>query len=683
MNGAAFIGYSSSAHGDETAGAADDEYLIAEDEDVPDTAPPVARDPWRILVVDDDLEVHAVTRLSLRNFTFESRPAALISAYSADQAREILAKTPDIALILLDVVMETEDAGLKFARYVRQTLGNRAVRIVLRTDQPGSAPELQVIVDFDINDYRAKTELTHERLMVCTITALRSYRDIRTVETNNQALHRIAESAAGMFRSNLMHHFLDYMLPQAVAVIEAGGGVTEGALFCARQTNHITLLTETTVVAGSGCYAGTIGRSLTRVLDAADAETVEAAITSQRHCVETRRIVLALQVPGRWSGAALIAAQAPPGESLAALIEVFSTIVTAAFDNVYLMEESRRSNKATVIALADLAENRDTDTGEHVLRVARLTGEIARELKRREHSEITDPQFVEQVGLASMLHDLGKVGIPDGILKKPGRLTPEERKVMETHPLVGGKSLEKARKMVSDNTYLTLGWEIATGHHEAFDGTGYPNRLKGSDIPLSARIVAVADVFDALTSNRPYKKAWPIREAIAYIIERGGAQFDQAVVNAFLTVISNRVGRSRVCWTDDMSVGHPEIDNDHRTLIDIIDQLTTAESGDDRTSVEFVLDELIQYTNVHFAREEQILTRLGYTGLDDHADRHATLFRQVTTLRERFVNGLSGRLSADVLDFLMSWLTDHILHEDRLYAPLLRQNLETPTPPPP
>ena len=133
---------------------------------------------------------------------FEGRPVELISAFSAAEARDVLSKTDDVALILLDVVMETEDAGLKFVRHVRQSLGNRSVRIVLRTGQPGSAPEQEVIVDFDINDYRAKTELTHERLTVCTITALRSYRDIRTVEANNQALRRIADSAVGMFRSS-------------------------------------------------------------------------------------------------------------------------------------------------------------------------------------------------------------------------------------------------------------------------------------------------------------------------------------------------------------------------------------------------------------------------------------------------------------------------------------------------
>ena len=654
----------------------DDDFLIADDDEAADGHAPAVVAPWRILIVDDDREVHAVTRLSLRRFSFEGRPVELISAYSAAEARDVLAASHDIALILLDVVMETEDAGLRFVRHVRQTLGNHAVRIVLRTGQPGSAPEQEVIVDFDINDYRSKTELTHERLTVCTITALRSYRDIRTVEANNHALHRIAESAAGMFRSNLMHRFLEYVLIQAVAVIEAGTGVTEGAVFCARQTDHITLAPETTVVAGCGRFAAAIGLPLARALNKAEVEAVEAAIAGQRHSFGAGRVVLAVQVLGRWTGAVLIPVAGPPSDSLAALVEVFVTIMTAALDNVYLMEELRRSNKATVVALADLAENRDTDTGEHVLRVARLTGEIARELERRGHPEVGDPLFVEQVGLASMLHDLGKVGIPDDILKKKGKLGPEERAVMETHPLLGGKTLEKARKVVSGSCYLTLGWEIATGHHEAFDGSGYPNRLKGTEIALSARIVAVADVFDALTSPRAYKTAWPVQDAIDYVVERSNKQFDPAVVDAFLAVISNRSTQLRIQWTEAMSVGHTGIDNDHRMLIDLINQLATAETCNDRTSAEFVIDELIQYTMLHFAREEELLERLGYADLTPHMASHVALTRRVMALRERFVNGLSGRLSTDILDFLSTWLTNHILKDDMRYAELMRASLE-------
>lgn len=144
--------------------------------------------PWQVLVVDDDPEMHAVTELSLRDFRYDGRPLQLLNADSALAARRLLGTTPDIALILLDVVMETEHAGLDLARYVREELRNTAVRIVLRTGQPGQAPPLEVAGRYQIDDYRTKTELTFERLHVLVTAALRTYRLVRQLELRNEAL---------------------------------------------------------------------------------------------------------------------------------------------------------------------------------------------------------------------------------------------------------------------------------------------------------------------------------------------------------------------------------------------------------------------------------------------------------------------------------------------------------------
>ncbi len=143
---------------------------------------------WKVLIVDDDPEVHEATLLACGSFEFEHKPLHLLSAYSGDEAKAILQEHPDIALLLLDVVMETSQAGLELVQYVRQTLNNQMVRIVLRTGQPGEAPELDVIRDYDINDYRLKVDLTRQRLLATVITTLRSYRDLVALETTNQAL---------------------------------------------------------------------------------------------------------------------------------------------------------------------------------------------------------------------------------------------------------------------------------------------------------------------------------------------------------------------------------------------------------------------------------------------------------------------------------------------------------------
>lgn len=158
---------------------------------------PESAEAWRILVVDDDPEVLAVTRLCLRDFRFANRPVQLLDADSAAAAREILARTPEIALILLDVVMETEHAGLDLVRYVREELDNSAVRIVLRTGQPGQAPAMDVAERYQIDDYRTKTELTFERLRVLVTTALRSYGLVRQLEARSRAL---AEHASELER---------------------------------------------------------------------------------------------------------------------------------------------------------------------------------------------------------------------------------------------------------------------------------------------------------------------------------------------------------------------------------------------------------------------------------------------------------------------------------------------------
>nr|MBP6600126.1 response regulator [Giesbergeria sp.] len=145
------------------------------------SATPQLRD-WRVLVVDDDVEVHAVTRLILGKMRYKGRGIELLSAHSGIEARQVMTSQSDIAVVLLDVVMETDDAGLRLVSVIRQELGNTATRIILRTGQPGQAPEEQVIVDYDINDYKAKSELTAQKLFTTVVAALRSYETIVALE---------------------------------------------------------------------------------------------------------------------------------------------------------------------------------------------------------------------------------------------------------------------------------------------------------------------------------------------------------------------------------------------------------------------------------------------------------------------------------------------------------------------
>lgn len=190
---------------------------------------------------------------------------------------------------------------------------------------------------------------------------------------------------------------------------------------------------------------------------------------------------------------------------------------------------------AAVEGLAKLAESRDPETGDHLVRMSLYSAILAEELGKNDaYREHITPAYVRDVFRFAPMHDIGKVGIRDDILLKPGRLDPDERTEMERHPVIGGQVLRRSEEQMNvlGHSIFRIGIEIAEGHHEKFDGSGYPAGLAGEAIPLSARIIAVADVLDALTSKRPYKEAWTMEKALATINNDAGKHFDPAVVAA-------------------------------------------------------------------------------------------------------------------------------------------------------
>ncbi|MEO5362037.1 MAG: HD domain-containing protein [Magnetococcus sp. DMHC-8] len=332
------------------------------------TAPPV--NPWRLLVVDDDPDILALTRISLSDFRFDDRPLLMTQATSAAQARQLLADEPPFAAALIDVVMETPDAGLRLVEHIRNVRQDHVIRLIIRTGQPGSAPEKAVIDQYDIDDYKEKTELTAWKLYTTVRTALKSHRDLQTIAASRDLLK-----------------------------------------------------------------------------------------TTRRHAVDM---------------------------------------------------------------LAVASEYKDQETGNHIQRIAHYTRAIAETLG-------LSAAECEAVAEASILHDLGKISIPDAILLKPGRLTEEEFAVIRAHCVLGARIL-------GDAPGFDLARQIALHHHEQWDGQGYPHGLQGEAIPLPARIVSVADVFDALAVERPYKKAWSVEAALAEIDKKAGTQFDPSTARAFLAL---------------------------------------------------------------------------------------------------------------------------------------------------
>jgi putative nucleotidyltransferase with HDIG domain len=208
------------------------------------------------------------------------------------------------------------------------------------------------------------------------------------------------------------------------------------------------------------------------------------------------------------------------------LVSVLSGQATAAIENARLYEKLQRSYLSTIITLSGIAESKDFYTDKHMKDIAEYSVDIARKVGLPESD-------VENVRMAALLHDLGKVTVPDDILKKPGRLSKEEMDVIKKHPIHGAKMIESIEPLQEAR-------EIIRHHHEYFDGSGYPDGLKGKEIPLGARIIAVADAFDAMTTNRPYRKALPMEKVIQEMKDFSGIQFDPDIVDIFLSILHEK-----------------------------------------------------------------------------------------------------------------------------------------------
>ena len=498
-----------------------EEILFKDEEPRPDSAPArEEEEPWKILIVDDEEDVHTVTVYMLSGQRYNGRKFAFLHAYSAAEAGRVLQETDDIAVILLDVVMETDDSGLQLVRRIREEFRNHAVRIILRTGQPGKAPAAKVILEYDIDDYKEKTELTLEKMLVTIVSALRSYSFITTIEENRQGLKRIIEASSDIFERQSLQKLGCGVLSQLTAIL---------------QLKKDAMYSHASGLAASGIK----GKSVVLAATGEFCEFVECPIEEVRGEAVHEALANAKERPhgffcedGRcaWHFTSRTGSEnylyfevgRELDENDHDLLELFFTNVSLAFDNLFLNKGIEDTQKEVIFHIAETMECRSAETGSHVRRVSEYVRLMALKYGLPEEE-------AEMLKLASTAHDLGKIGIPDSILNKPGPLSPEEFEIIKSHVQRGYELLSR-----SNSPIIQTAARIVLLHHERWDGEGYPQGLKEEEIHVHGRIVAVADVFDALSNKRVYHEAWTWDEVFGYFLEESGKHFDPCLVDILL-----------------------------------------------------------------------------------------------------------------------------------------------------
>jgi response regulator RpfG family c-di-GMP phosphodiesterase len=472
--------------------------------------------PWKILIVDDEKGLHDVTHLVLRKMHYAGRPIELISAYSAQEAEEIIKVTPNIAVAIIDVVMENDRAGLDLVKIIRNQYGMKTVRIILRTGNPGMAPEREVIQHFEIDDYRDKTDLTADRLFSVVYTALRSHHALKTIDETSHGLEQIILSSGKVLEDQSDHSALHITLLKNLQEVNV---ISDCPLRLGDVMGIYSTPTEPIIAMSTGTYAELAGRTLDHIADEDLRHVLQSHVSAKAIYLGERGVLLGMTLPDQQYLALWIASDGLLPPHVTYLIHILLERFNSNLVQNHLRNEILEAQRQALNTLCEAVEMRSKETGMHIHRMAAYSKLLA-----QLYGLPTDQ--LNLIEAAAPLHDIGKVAIPDSILNKPGRLTDDEMETMRTHAQSGFDLLGR-----SNSKMLETGAEVALTHHERWDGTGYPNGLKGNEIPLFGRIVNVADVFDALMSRRVYKEPFPLDKTIQIMSELSGQAFDPALID--------------------------------------------------------------------------------------------------------------------------------------------------------
>ncbi|MCK5736493.1 MAG: DUF3369 domain-containing protein, partial [Spirochaetaceae bacterium] len=366
----------------------------------------------KVLIVDDEPTVHDITALVLKNFQYRGYKLNLVSAYSAAEARGILASDGPFALILLDVIMETDDAGLILARHIREELKDQLVRIILRTGQPGMVPQRQVMRDYEIDDYKEKAELTSERFDATVTASIRTYLGFIKLEQSRQGLIRILDAIRDVDSSGLDDDLSIRILDQIESVMNREKNPGTGSILVSQEKG------EEHILSGRGIHENLSDCNLEQLENPEIKKMIRESLKSGKTLSDGHHIMTTLLSKQGGKYLAYFEDVKEFGDMERYLVELYASHVNVSLDNKLLNRELISTQREIIATLGEVIETKSGETGQHVQRV----GELSRLLAEKKGMETGNRELLL---FASPLHDIGKVGIPDKILKKPGKLTDE------------------------------------------------------------------------------------------------------------------------------------------------------------------------------------------------------------------------------------------------------------------
>lgn len=507
---------------------------------------------WKVLVVDADPMTARRVDDALAGFRHDGRSVTVLRGCSTADAQVILRDHPDIAAVFIDPVLETADAGLRLVTMIRRGLGNPSARVILCPAYADAGIERLSVENYEINVLRTKTELSSEQIRLTVLETLRIIDKILDLEANREGIARLSAASSGLFDFRTPRFFYANFLIQLNSIAQLPGD----AVFCLLDHGEPEAVLR--VQGGTGRFRALSGH----VLDRATHPTVAAALADAEAASRVMQGDAGLTLPfpcgNGITGFAFLGGYRHLTPLDWQLLDLFRTKAASALGSFLLLQEAQASQRAVVQALAQIAEFKDVAAPGHLKRIQRVVTETARTLHAggEYRKELTD-EAIERIGLASMLHDIGMISVPDEMLHTFGELTDEQLQVYHRHTEIGRRILLDTTTATSGrNALLIAAAEIAGSHHERFDGSGYPHGLKGTEIPLSGRIVAIADMFDALISNRYQETAWPVPAALRWVEEQAGTDFDPVVVRAFVSAV-RRIEKDDPDWRKGTEAARP------------------------------------------------------------------------------------------------------------------------------